>query len=130
MEEDNKDFIIEPGFKGDDYQPVDKHYKGYFTNRVACINPTLGFYVNQESLGDNCFIDQDFANMSIEESTELAQNEFKEFVDNLRFYGVNVEVFDQHCDTPDSVAIDWFLTAKNQYFPNGVLMLAAMKSKQ
>ena len=44
--------------------------------------------------------------------------------------GINVEVYDQHVEAADSIFPDWFITARNEIFPEGVLILSAMKNKE
>lgn len=68
---------------------------GYFASNVCAIRPSLGFYVNEEALEDNMFIDKEIAeNMTKKESTQLAVEEFEEYVSEMRDNGINVEVYD------------------------------------
>lgn len=102
----------------------------WYANRFAAIYPSLGFYVNQDTLEDNWFIDIEYCSMSKEESTSLAQKEFNKFISTLKRNGIQVEQFDQEIDCPDSVCTDWFMTIRNELFPKGVLVLGAMKTEQ
>ena len=54
----------------------------------------------------------------------------EQIVENLRYYGVSVEVFEQDNDAPSAVCLDWLMTAKNKFFPQGVLILGAMKEEE
>jgi len=102
----------------------------WYGNRFGAIFPRLGFYVNKETLEDNKFIDIEYVDMDKKESTKLAQNEFNKFTTNLVRNGIQIEIFDQETDTPDSVCTDWFMTIRNEIFPRGVLVLGAMKTEQ
>lgn len=102
----------------------------WYTNRFAAIYPTLGCYVNQDTLEDNNFIDIEYCSMSKSESTALAQDEFNKFTRTLKRNGIEIETFEQETDTPDSVCTDWFMTIRNEIFPKGVLVLGAMKTEQ
>jgi len=68
--------------------------------------------------------------MSKQESTLLAQKEFNKLISILKRNGIQVEIFDQEVDTPDSVCSDWFMTVRNELFPKGVLILGAMKTEE
>jgi hypothetical protein len=88
----------------------------------------MGFYVNPEALADNKFINEEWTCISKEESTRRAIDEFETYVENLTENGIEVEIFDQTVEAADSVFPDWFITARNEYFPKGVLILSAMKN--
>ena len=99
-------------------------------HRFAAIYPKLTCYVDQEILVDNWFVDIDYLSMSKVETTKLAQDEYNQFITILKRNGLEVEVFDQETDTPDSLCTDWFMTVRNEFFPKGVLILAAMKTEK
>jgi len=63
-------------------------------------------------------------------SNQMAQAEFDYFVKNIKEKGVAVEVFDQPCpEAADAIfPNNWFSTHKNQYFPEGLLIIYPMKS--
>jgi len=102
----------------------------WYPNRFALIYPSLGLYVNQDTIEDNTFIDIEYCNREKEETTLKAQQEFNKFTANLKRNGIQVEVFEQEFDTPDSICTDWFMTIRNELFPKGVLVLGAMKTEQ
>lgn len=103
---------------------------GYFTKKVGLIFPGKFFGVNREALEDNHFIQEDYIEMSEDESTKMAQKCFKNYVDELMDNGVSVEVFQQSTKAADSVFPDWFTTLRNPTFPNGVLIISAMKTHE
>ena len=39
------------------------------------------------------------------------------YMTNLKEAGIDVEVFDQPVEAPDSIFPDWFITARNSIFP-------------
>jgi hypothetical protein len=49
---------------------------------------------------------------------------------NLQEAGINVEIFKQTIEAPDSIFPDWFVTARNPLFPDGVLILSAMRTPE
>lgn len=98
--------------------------------RFAAIYPSKGFYIDHDTMEDNSFIDVEYLDMSKEKSLKLAQAEFNKFTTVLKRNGIQVEVFDQENDLPDSVCTDWFMTIRNELFPKGVLVLGAMKTEK
>ena len=101
----------------------------WYPHKFAAIFPRQSWYVDTEILEDNCFVDIEYLTMGKAETTKLAQDEYTQFITVLKRNGLEIEVFDQEGDTPDSVCTDWFMTVRNEYFPKGVLILAAMKTE-
>lgn len=101
-----------------------------YPNRFGVIYPSKGWYIDQDTLEDNMFVDIEFSHLSKEETTQMVQEEFDKFVSQLKKNGVQIEMFEQETDAPDSVCTDWFMTVRNDIFPKGVLILGAMKNKQ
>lgn len=113
--------------QGENNKPIELWWH---SGRFASIYPSKGCYVHQDSLEDNMFVDIEFLNKTKEECTELAQKDFNKFTTQLKRNGIQVEVFNQETDSPDSVCTDWFMTIRNETFPNGVLVLGAMKNRE
>ena len=99
----------------------------YYPNRFGAIYPSKGWYVHPSALEDNMFVDVEYSEFNKEEATKLAQNEFNKFTALLKRNGIQLEIFEQETDAPDSVCTDWFMTIRNEIFPKGVLVLGAMK---
>ena len=55
---------------------------------------------------------------------------FNGYVGNLRDNGIEVEVFEQTTPAADSIFPDWFITARNEYLPDGVFILSSMKTME
>jgi len=89
------------------------------------VRPT-NFCTNYENLVDNKFMNES----KDENSNQKAQAEFDLFVSNLREKQVAVEVYDQPCsEAVDAVfPNNWFSTHKNQFLPEGLLIIYPMKS--
>ena len=62
--------------------------KSFFTDNVIMVRPT-SFYSNCETQEDNVFMVMDH-NLSKEETTKRAQNEFHSFVEMLKKEGIKV----------------------------------------
>ena len=105
-------------------------FEGAFAKKVGAISPDLGFFVNKEAMEDNKFIKEEYINMSEKESTAKAKEAFDKYVDDLKENGIDVEVFHQSTKAADSVFPDWFTTWRNPMFPNGVLIISAMKNME
>lgn len=110
--------------KHEAYVP-DQYASGFISNHVLMVKPTK-FATNYETLKDNKFMTE------IKDSNvqEKSLNEFNSFVANLSSKGVNVSVFSQcHEDAADSIfPNNWFSTHKNEYFPDGLLIIYPVKS--
>ncbi|CAI2369299.1 unnamed protein product [Moneuplotes crassus] len=102
----------------------------FYPNRLGAIYPSKGCYIDHDTLEDNMFVDIEFSHLSKEETTQMVQGEFDKFVSQLKKNGIQIEMFEQETDAPDSVCTDWFMTVRNELFPKGVLILGAMKNKQ
>lgn len=86
------------------------------------------FKMNKEAVTDNKFIDQEFGEaMGQKESTDKAKEVHDRYIKTLKDNGIDVEVFEQTVEAADSIFPDWFITARNSFFPHGVLILSAMK---
>jgi hypothetical protein len=105
-------------------------FEGAFTKKVGLIYPELGFFVNQEALEDNKFINKEYIEMPEEETTALAKEAFEGYLEELQNNGIETEVFNQSVKAADSVFPDWFTTARNSALPNGVLIISAMKNHE
>ena len=67
--------------------------------------------MNEQVLEDNFFIDKDKIHLEKSETTRLALEAHNRYMLNLKEAGIDVEVFDQPVEAPDSIFPDWFITA-------------------
>jgi len=89
------------------------------------VEPT-NFCSNSETKKDNQFM-KDLPNVDTQK-TALA--EFNSYIQMLRNVGVEVETFKQQYENaPDSIFLNnWFSTHRNEYFPEGPLIIYPMKT--
>jgi hypothetical protein len=103
----------------------DQYKSGFISDKVLMVKPTL-FATNYQTLEDNKFM------VEIKENVQdRALQEFNYFVTNLVTKGVKVQVETQcHEAASDSIfPNNWFSTHKNEYFPDGLLIIYPLKAE-
>lgn len=89
------------------------------------VRPT-NFCTNYESIKDNKFMNESTDKLS----NAKAQEEFDNFVSNLKREDVSVEIYDQPCPEASDAIFpnNWISTHRNKHIPEGLLIIYPMKS--
>jgi hypothetical protein len=95
------------------------------SKKLLMVEPT-NFFSNTETKGDNAFM-QELPGVNLQ---ELALLEFNSFTQLLKQFNVELETGKQkHATAADSIFLNnWFSTHKNEYFPDGLLIIYPVKA--